>query len=369
MTIGSTIKQLRRKADMTQEELAEILGISASAISQWETDRVLPDVTQIPVLTEIFKVSADVILGIDRERSDEKIKEILAAAEEAAHNTEFERAAEILRGAYRQYPRSYAVMERLAEALVNEYSRKGIREYGEVFRLCNTILDECTDSALRYQALDLLVTAYDYAGMQDKMLETAEQMPPFANAKESSMLWRWSFEKEDGLRKRQKYLSELLTELVMTLSLIAGHMHEDHTRVYSDDDRTAIFTQIVTIIETLFPDGDYQIMAQTAESACGDLADICLRRGDSENAVCWIEKGSDFAIHFDTYDFDAKHTSPALRGYEDGGWIMENGTNDSARMLDWLENSPESAAVRENERVQAVIERLKKTAVRPETCE
>ena len=38
MTIGSTIKNLRRQADMTQEQLAELLHISASAISQWETE-------------------------------------------------------------------------------------------------------------------------------------------------------------------------------------------------------------------------------------------------------------------------------------------------------------------------------------------
>lgn len=353
---------------MTQEELAELLGISASAVSQWETDRVLPDVTQIPVLSGIFSVSADVILGIDRERSDGKIKEILASAEEASNNAEFERAAEILREAHRQYPRSYTVMERLANALVNEYSRKGIREYDEVFRLCGTILDECTDSALRYKTLDLLVTAYDYAGMKEKMLETAEQMPPFAHSKESSMLWRWSFETEDGLRKRQEYLHDLLTELVMTLGLIAGHMHEDHSRVYSDDDRIAMFKQIVSIIETLYPDGDYGYNAQSAESACGDLVDAYIRKNDMENALYWLEKGCDFAVYFDTYDFDALHTSPAFRGYPLGGWIMENGTNDSARMLDWLENSPESAAVREDERVQAVIERLRKTAVRPDTC-
>jgi transcriptional regulator with XRE-family HTH domain len=77
VTIGSIIKKLRRERDITQERLAELLNISASAVSQWETDRVMPDVTQIPVLANIFDVSADLILGINIERKNEKIIEIL----------------------------------------------------------------------------------------------------------------------------------------------------------------------------------------------------------------------------------------------------------------------------------------------------
>ena len=124
MTIGSIIKELRRNSNMTQEQLAELLHISASAVSQWETDRVLPDVTAIPILANIFGVSADVILGIDVERMNEKINDILAAAEQEAHRGEFQRAADILQEAHRQYPKSYSIMERLSNYLVCVNSRR-----------------------------------------------------------------------------------------------------------------------------------------------------------------------------------------------------------------------------------------------------
>lgn len=39
MTIGSTIRQLRQEQDITQEQLAEALGITSRAVSQWECDR------------------------------------------------------------------------------------------------------------------------------------------------------------------------------------------------------------------------------------------------------------------------------------------------------------------------------------------
>lgn len=64
MSIGTTIKRLRKENDFTQEQLAEYLGISAQAVSGWECDKCAPDVYQLPVLAQIFNVSADVILEI-----------------------------------------------------------------------------------------------------------------------------------------------------------------------------------------------------------------------------------------------------------------------------------------------------------------
>ena len=74
MSIGSTIKRLRRERDLTQEQLAEYLGITSRAVSQWECDRTAPDISQLPSLCHIFDVSSDVLLGIDIAKSIEEIK-------------------------------------------------------------------------------------------------------------------------------------------------------------------------------------------------------------------------------------------------------------------------------------------------------
>ena len=57
MTIGSTIRQLRQEQDITQEQLAEALGITSRAVSQWECDRTPPDISQIPALANFFDVT------------------------------------------------------------------------------------------------------------------------------------------------------------------------------------------------------------------------------------------------------------------------------------------------------------------------
>ena len=142
MSIGSTIKRLRREQNITQEQLADHLGITSRAVSQWECGRTSPDVSQIPSLCHIFDVSSDVLLGIDIEKSSEEIKEYLAKATELGNQGKHSERTELLRRANKRFPRDYKIMERLADSLVCEYSGKGIKEYGEVFELCNRILAE-----------------------------------------------------------------------------------------------------------------------------------------------------------------------------------------------------------------------------------
>ena len=65
ITIGSRIKSLRIAKGMTQEKLAERLGISSQAVSKWERGITYPDIAYIPELTQVLNVSADALLGIE----------------------------------------------------------------------------------------------------------------------------------------------------------------------------------------------------------------------------------------------------------------------------------------------------------------
>lgn len=62
MTIGQKIMQLRNVADISQEQLAETLGVSRQSISKWEMDQALPQIDKVLQLAEIFSVSTDELL-------------------------------------------------------------------------------------------------------------------------------------------------------------------------------------------------------------------------------------------------------------------------------------------------------------------
>lgn len=62
-TIGKRIMHLRKSRGLTQEQLAEQLGVTAQAVSKWENDVSCPDVTLLPKLAEVFQVTTDFLLG------------------------------------------------------------------------------------------------------------------------------------------------------------------------------------------------------------------------------------------------------------------------------------------------------------------
>lgn len=63
-TLGKRIVQNRKRLGLTQDRLAELLGVTAQAVSKWENDQSCPDITMLPKLAEIFDISTDVLLGI-----------------------------------------------------------------------------------------------------------------------------------------------------------------------------------------------------------------------------------------------------------------------------------------------------------------
>lgn len=66
-TLGKRIVAGRKKAGMTQDQLAERLGVTAQAVSKWENDQSCPDIAMLPRLAEIFGTSTDALLGMERE--------------------------------------------------------------------------------------------------------------------------------------------------------------------------------------------------------------------------------------------------------------------------------------------------------------
>ncbi len=70
-TIGRFIAVLRKANGMTQKELAERLNVSDKAVSRWERDESLPDLTLIPVIAELFGVTADELLRGERNPAGE----------------------------------------------------------------------------------------------------------------------------------------------------------------------------------------------------------------------------------------------------------------------------------------------------------
>ena len=79
MNLGNNLFQARKKAGLSQEEVASKLGVSRQTISKWETDETLPDIYQSKKLSKLYHLSLDELIEFDID-----VKEI----EEAIENTD-----------------------------------------------------------------------------------------------------------------------------------------------------------------------------------------------------------------------------------------------------------------------------------------
>ena len=72
LNFGANLKRLRRERDMTQEELADALGLSVQAISRYETAAAYPDIEMLPVIAGYFGVTVDYILGVSEKERESR---------------------------------------------------------------------------------------------------------------------------------------------------------------------------------------------------------------------------------------------------------------------------------------------------------
>ncbi len=92
MDLGKKIRQLRFKAGLTQEQLAEKLGIGPQSVSKWENAVAMPDITTLPLLSEIFGVTIDDLFDLTAEQRLNRVENRMDVEEELAPDvfTEFE---------------------------------------------------------------------------------------------------------------------------------------------------------------------------------------------------------------------------------------------------------------------------------------
>lgn len=174
-TIGQNIKKLRKERQMTQEELAKQLNISAQAVSKWEMEVCSPDISQIVPLAALFGVSADVLFGISPDGMEKEIEETKKYCD--AIETSNEEALAAWMKLYERYPHNNTI--RFEIALIHTYCAKAyddedfIRHYKIAAEFYEKVLDESTDNDLRSKALEALHHIYNSLSDSEKALRIA----------------------------------------------------------------------------------------------------------------------------------------------------------------------------------------------------
>lgn len=316
MTIGQNIKRLRKNADMTQEELAEMLSISSQAVSRWETDSAMPDISIIPALVNIFEVTSDELLGIDTMNLEKKIEKIIedaSAPQRLNYETEEERLQVSIKeyetyiDALKSYPKSIPLLDAALGSGFNlavDFARNGNQERAaEIRRECirqgNIILNSCTDITRLMDTHQWMVWTYLAMGDFAKAEEHADKMPKrfsTVSGMMKSRIKRASGDIDGEIRQWCDNLGQilgLLEDIILPLGndYFFKGQYENAIRVYKT---------LYDLIPVIYDDEEYTPPYHTL-SVGGRIAQCYVELGQYDEAVEWIWKD------FEHLSKNAKH--------------------------------------------------------------
>jgi len=172
--ISENLKQLRKKKEWTQEEMAEMLGVSHQSVSKWERGDTYPDITLLPALVNLFKVSIDAIVGMDKINANEVRAAIFKSGHECLRRGDRQAAAQVFLEALKTFPGDESLMSELALVLSMESDQAALKQAAS---LCERVLSGSPTEKVRHTTSAAACFIYYKLGEADKARATAGNLP------------------------------------------------------------------------------------------------------------------------------------------------------------------------------------------------
>lgn len=295
---GENLKNLRKQRNLTQEKLADFLGISFQTVSKWERGDTYPDITTLPDIASFFKVSVDELLGINRAENE---KEILERLREYDNLTDSELMTQIIEELRKKFPNDFRVLIRYLGCLVRFTEDKSAVS-SEVEAIYNNIQENCTDDRIRIKAKRAIIEHYRnlYEIKKDslymeKCQEIINEMPDMRDSREM-----FSFYPENSTEKDEN-IRNTLEEQFLLLHTVYSH-YFFYVERFSDEWVLSAFQKELDFLNFVYDDGNYGKMWRTVMYNYGHLGVRYAKLGKNEKAIESFRKMCSLATEFDSMD-------------------------------------------------------------------
>lgn len=173
MNMGEKIKQLRKRKGISQESLAQVLGVSCQAVSKWETGTTMPDIGLVPSIAAYFGVSTDELFCYNLLENEKKVSDICMAAA-ALRVSAPEEAEAMVRDGLRRFPGDEKLLTLLLYTLMTMDGREE-----DTAEVCKILIEQAVDDGIRYDACNILAMSYRAMGRKELVEPTLERIPEF----------------------------------------------------------------------------------------------------------------------------------------------------------------------------------------------
>ena len=329
MEIGNTIRTRRRQKDMTQEQLAEKMCVSISAVSQWECGKSIPDLTMVPALCSVLEISADELLGVDQAKKKEQIQAIVEEAEQIRWKGNRPAAKEIVQNGLKRFPGEHQLLFELMQ-ICNESG-----EMEETRRIAEKLLDESNSSHIISSAVHILAPIYRDEDDFAKASGLMSRVGPLFTCREvlRTRICKGQMAVEANQDLLRSLTSELVIHLRRNVRLDNGEMQ------YTPDEMARIHEKIIAILEILYDDGEMGYTHCRVQGSAVWLAGYYAEKNDVANVLRYLKTAAEHAVKMIEYKKNGvTHTSLVFRGRRSEGITFNERNNSVTQLLDEMKN-------------------------------
>ena len=364
LKLGENLKKFRLQRELTQEQLADVFGVSAQAVSRWENGTTYPDITLLPTIASYFEITLDELMGMEDFKSEEQLKELYAQLDENGSKGLIYENILLLRDAVKTYPTNYQLQFRLVNQLTFcQYKNgRGLSEEEQISlnreaaEIGNRILSHCTNGVIINQTTHQLCYVYSRLGEKEKAIEYAMKLPDIGCT--NTVVLGDLYEGEQLKTHLKCAIKWYVGVFWCDLRNLADLEYKDEAM--STAERIAIMKKALAILELVYENGDYLNYSSTVSTTHRYIAAMAMLEGDYELALSSLEKAAEFAIMSDTLPQKAQHTSLLVNNLE---YNLLNTTKnydftDCKELYDKMQMDRYDA-IRDDKRFFAVLEKIR----------
>ena len=313
--IGKNIKKLREKKSITQEKLANYLGVTPQAISRWESETGYPDIELLPMIADYFDVTIDELLDRNMLQNKNEIKEGIKEIDRLHSLGETQKRKELIIELYNKYPYDFELM--LYYIWILTYDEQN-EKYDDIEKLCTLILDECTNEQIRYSAIQCLSGYYDNKGETKKALNILKKLPKdYRDTYAEQREYFYGEYDVDGIIYRKENI-EMLTDMLCHKIMVSAGLrsHPEDNYEISIEDSIKLYNKAKDVFKIIYDEGDYIFYNCRLETCEWELYRLYKKLDNIEESNKHLQEAIKYAKAFDELKDYEEHTSILVEGNE-----------------------------------------------------
>ncbi len=307
LNIGETIKKLRKEREITQEEFAEVLGVSCQSVSRWENNSCYPDIELIPTIAAFFDISTDKLMGVDDVAEKKAVDQYLNDFQAAISIGNIDECIRVARAGVAEFPNNYALLNKLMYALfvagsddadISDWKENQIKYDAEIVALGERIIKYCSDTDIKYEVTDRL--AFHHCEMGRKAIGRSiyETLPSIYNCREMAI--RWALTEEEALPYTREYIFKAYGVLSNGLWRLM--------KLVSDEDAIKVIEKMYDLDHFIYDDAFPNVTMWRTKGPFL-YAKYCMRLNRYDEAIEQLKLSAQMAIEFDNRPDELKTTS------------------------------------------------------------